>query len=112
MYIRNLRAYFKHMHSCGYITENPMETVENLLEDEKILRTLSGEQVRKLIGTINKGTPAGFRNYVYVVLLLDTGMRLEESLNFRMQDVFWDERRGLFKYSANHGGNGWYRLVI
>ncbi|AHV99012.1 tyrosine recombinase XerD [Paenibacillus sabinae T27] len=91
-YIRSLRAFFNFLLSSGYLSENPMEAIDKLVEEKRILRTLSREQVMALLEAPNRSTPAGYRNYVFILLLLDTGMRLEEALTFRVNDVFWQER--------------------
>jgi integrase/recombinase XerD len=91
-YIRNLRAFFNFLCASGYLLENPMEAVDKLIEEKRILRTLSRDQVYALIDVPNRATAAGFRNYVFLLLLLDTGLRLEEALTFRVEDVYWQER--------------------
>ncbi|GAA0134749.1 tyrosine recombinase XerC [Paenibacillus sp. YSY-4.3] len=91
-YIRSLRAFFNYLCSSGYLRENPMEAVDKLVEEKRVLRTLSRDQVRTLLNIPNQGTPAGYRNYVFMLLLLDTGVRLEEALSVRLPDIFWEER--------------------
>lgn len=91
-YIRSLRAFFNFLCSSGYMMENPMEAIDRLVEEKRVLRTLSRDQVHALLNAPNRGTPVGFRNYVFLLLILDTGIRLEEALSFRMEDVFWQER--------------------
>lgn len=91
-YIRSLRAFFNFLCSAGYMFENPMESIDKLVEDKRIIRTLSRDQVQVLLDAPNRSTPVGFRNYVFLLLLLDTGMRLEEALSFCVEDIFWQER--------------------
>ncbi|WP_025676497.1 tyrosine-type recombinase/integrase [Paenibacillus polymyxa] len=91
-YIRGLRAFFNHLHSSGYLNENPMEPIDKLVEEKRINRTLSREQVVALLDAPDRGTIAGFRAYVFLLVLLDTGIRLEEALTFRVHDVYWQEQ--------------------
>jgi integrase/recombinase XerD len=91
-YIRSLRAFFNFLCSAGYMLENPMESVDKLVEDKRIIRTLSRDQAQRLLDIPNRSTPAGYRNYVFMLLLLDTGMRLEEALSFGVEDIYWQER--------------------
>lgn len=91
-YIRNLRAFFNYLLSSGYLFENPMEPIDKLVEEKRIIRTLSRDQVSKLLEAPNRATPAGFRNYVFMLLILDTGLRLEEALSFTLDDVHWEEQ--------------------
>jgi integrase/recombinase XerD len=91
-YVRSLRAFFNFLCSAGYLTENPIESVEKLAEEKRVLRTLSRDQVKALLDKPNRATPAGYRNYVFLLLILDTGVRLEEALTFQIEDVHWQER--------------------
>lgn len=91
-YVRSLRAFFNFLCLSGYLLENPMEAVDKLIEDKRILRTLGGDQVTALLNVPNRATLAGFRNYVFLLLLLDTGLRLEEATTFRVEDIYWKER--------------------
>lgn len=91
-YIRSLRAFYNHLLNAGYLRENPMDAVDKLIEEKRVIRTLSHDQVHSLLSVPNRNTPGGFRNYVFLLLLLDTGLRLEEALSFRISDVYWKER--------------------
>lgn len=105
-YIRSLRAFFNFLCSAGYLTANPMEMVDKLAEEKRVLRTLSRDQVQTLLDVPNRSTPAGYRNYVFLLLILDTGLRLEEALTFDVDDVSWQER--IIKV---FGKGRWERLV-
>ncbi|WP_160319748.1 tyrosine-type recombinase/integrase [Paenibacillus xylanivorans] len=91
-YIRNLRAFFSFLWSSGYLIENPMEAIDKLVEEKRILRTLSREQVLALLDVPDRATPVGYRNYVFMLLILDTGLRLEEALSFNIDDIHWKEQ--------------------
>ncbi|KAA8756540.1 tyrosine-type recombinase/integrase [Paenibacillus sp. UASWS1643] len=91
-YIRNLRAFFNFLRSSGYLLENPMEPIDKLVEEKRILRTLSREQITLLLDVPDRATPAGYRNYVFILLILDTGLRIEEALTFNVEDVYWKEQ--------------------
>ncbi|MFM9327972.1 tyrosine-type recombinase/integrase [Paenibacillus mesotrionivorans] len=91
-YIRSIRAFFNYLHSVGYITENPMEFIDNMVEEKRMPRTLNHEQVTALLNVPDRGSPIGYRNYVFLLLLLDTGIRLDEALSIRNHDIFWKER--------------------
>lgn len=91
-YIRSLRAFFNFLCSSGYLTENPTESVDKLAEEKRVLRTLSRDQVKAILDVPNRSTPVGYRNYVFLLLILDTGLRLEEAFSFDVEDVYWQER--------------------
>jgi len=91
-YIRSMRAFFRHMRNSGFINDDPMEFIDNQVEEKRVIRTLSREQTQALFNTPNRATPAGFRNFVFMLTLLDTGMRLEEAITFYITDIYWKER--------------------
>ncbi|MFC6653678.1 tyrosine-type recombinase/integrase [Paenibacillus rhizoplanae] len=91
-YLRSLRAFFNFLHGAGYLIENPMDTIENLVEEKRILRTLNHKQVKLLLDMPNLSTPAGYRNYVFMLLILDTGLRMEEAITLSIDGIYWTER--------------------
>lgn len=91
-YIRSIRAFFNYLHSVDYIMNNPMEFVEKMVEEKRIPRTLSHEHVTALLNAPDRGSPIGYRNYVFMLLVLDTGIRLDEALNLHIHDIYWEEQ--------------------
>jgi integrase/recombinase XerD len=55
---------------------------------KKIKPTFTEDHILKMLSVFDTGTVLGFRNYVILVLLLDTGMRLSELASLRVEDVY------------------------
>lgn len=55
--------------------------------EDKVKATFTEEQIYKMLAVFDRSTPLGFRNYVILVLLLDTGMRLSELESLQFKDV-------------------------
>lgn len=91
-HIRNMRAFFNFLRGAGLLINNPMDMIKNLVEERRIVRTLNHNQVKLLLDVPNRSTPAGYRNYVFMLLILDTGLRIEEALTLCIDGIYWADR--------------------
>jgi integrase/recombinase XerD len=62
---------------------------------EVVIPTFSEKEVAKLLAQPNKKTSEGFRDYCILLTLIDTGIRLSELANLRVEDI--DYEQNLFK---------------
>src|SRR5579859_4949004 len=54
---------------------------------KKVKPTFTEEHIKRMLAVFDTSESQGFRNYVVLVLLLDTGMRLSEVAGLQVQDV-------------------------
>jgi len=57
----------------------------------KVVSTLSDEEIRVIINTLNPAVSSEARNQTIFMLLLDIGMRIGEMVHLRMGDIHMDE---------------------
>lgn len=74
-----LRAFFAYLVSQGAVPQNPITFRKR--KDEGRERTVPQEVLRKLLELPDKRTYAGLRDYVLILLTLDTGIRPKEALS-------------------------------
>jgi len=86
-YFRGLRAFFGFLKREEFINKNPMEKVKIPKVPQKLVPTFSIEEIEKLLSKPNKHKREGYRDYVIMMLLLDTGARVSEVANLKMPDV-------------------------
>jgi len=86
-YARTIKAFWSWLTEEGYITNNPMVNLKLPRTPRKVVITLSGEQIQKVLGAIDKKSSHGFRNYTIILLLLDTGIRLSELTGLQIDDI-------------------------
>lgn len=100
--LRAVRAFFNFLVAEGYIKENPMEAVSMLKHRKNTIETLSTAQINALLNVCNLRTFVGYRDYVIISLILETGVRANELVNIDVHDV--DLSRGLIriKNSKSH----------
>lgn len=85
--LRALKAQYNFYAKEGYISSSPWEGIKLLKSDQKKLEVFSKEQFLKLLSIPNRKTFAGFRNYVLMITLLDTGLRMSELLSLKEHNI-------------------------
>ena len=90
-YLRSIRAFWSWIVGEEIITENPFLRVKIPKAPHKVIPTLSPTQIQMLLGTIDTTSAEGFRDYVVVLTLLDTGLRISEFLGLRLDDLWIEE---------------------
>ncbi|GIQ65890.1 hypothetical protein PACILC2_44580 [Paenibacillus cisolokensis] len=81
-YVRNLKVFFNWLHGVEReITKNPCETIENPKIHRKAKKTLTPEDISKVLKQFDVSKFHDYRNAIIVKLILDTGMRIGECLS-------------------------------
>jgi len=80
-HIRALKAFSSWLCAEGYTTENRLKNLKLPKAPSKIIESLTPEEIKQVITSINKNSPTGTRNHAIFVTLLDTGLRASEVAN-------------------------------
>jgi len=85
----DLRALFSFLILDEVITESedPMRLVKRPKYPRREIEPLTAEQVRKLLDTFDKASPAHYRDYIICLLILDTGLRIGEVAALALDDL-------------------------
>ncbi len=86
-YIRNLRVFFNWLERDDLIHKNPMRKIQQLKNNRKAKEYISDEDFKRLVGHLDKSYFAEHRDYVMILLMIDTGMRLGECSELLVGDV-------------------------
>lgn len=86
-YLRALNAFFRWANAEGHLGE--LLRVTKLKEEQKVIATLAPEQIRRLID-FKPHKDGEKRLHTLACLLLDTGLRIDEALSLRSEDVDLD----------------------
>ena len=92
-YIRNLRVFFNWLDRDYTIARNPMKTIRQLKVNRKAKEYLSDDELRRLISKMDKSYYSEHRDYVMIMLMLDSGMRLGECSCLLVEDLELGRRR-------------------
>ena len=86
-YCRAVRAFFGFLKREELITRNLMEKVKIPKVPKKIVPTFSDKDLETMLLKINTKSGLGFRDYVIMLVLIDTAARVSEIANLKLEDV-------------------------
>ena len=86
-YLRGFRAYLRWLHEEGHIKE--IFTVPMLKAEQKVIETLTPEQVNQILRHSPKGKNEQ-RIHTFICVCLDTGLRLSETLSLTKDNIDFD----------------------
>lgn len=90
-YIRNMKVFFTWFSECESI-RNPMRRVHQLKDERQARDYLDDGEISKLLRIFDKSYFSEHRDFMVIILLLDTGMRIGECLMIEMQDIDINQR--------------------
>ena len=105
-YIRNLRAFFNWLEQESVLRKNPMKRIKQLRNSRQPKEYMANEDFKKLTGVLDKSYFSEHRDYVIIVLMLDSGMRLGECLRLTADDIHLAKRRAVLRAKATKGRKG------
>lgn len=85
--MKHMRAFYNFLVEEEYVQANPFTKIKSLKEAQDNIEALSVDQLKLLLKQPDQRTYAGFRDYVLMMLLADTGMRISEALNLTQEDI-------------------------
>ena len=98
-HVRTLRAFFSWLVAEGLSETNPTKDLKPPRVYQKVVSTLSDEEIRRILAVFMPMHSSNARNQTIFMLMLDTGLRMGELINLKMDDVHMNE--GLLKVMGN-----------
>lgn len=86
-YVRTLKVFFSWCYQEELIDTNPSARLVQPKAPDYLIPTFTVEHIDAMLATCDTKTPEGFRDYVILLVLLDTGMRVSELCGLRLVDV-------------------------
>lgn len=87
--LRALRAFFNWCLENNYLEINPVTNLK-IKEVKKYPETFKIEDLKKLLRQPARHTFAGYRDYVIMVLLMDSAIRISECLDLEIEDLVFE----------------------
>ncbi|MEF8799369.1 MAG: tyrosine-type recombinase/integrase, partial [Candidatus Bipolaricaulota bacterium] len=94
IHYRVLKAFFNWLVDENYIPNSPINGIKEPKTPDKFPKVLDDNQVKMLVDTARnwRRTWAGYRNFTMIITFLDTGLRLNELLTAKLDDLDLDDR--------------------
>lgn len=91
-YLRAIRAFWSWLASEEIIEANPFDRIKIPKPPKKVIMPFTEDQIKALIAVINTHSATGFRDCTIILTLLDTGLRVTELANLKLEDVNLNQR--------------------
>ncbi|MFM1654042.1 tyrosine-type recombinase/integrase [Brevibacillus sp. B_LB10_24] len=101
------KEFFKILFAEGWMESNIAIALKPFKVQPSLTHAFTDEQLHHLLMQPNRATFTGLRNYVMMLTLLDTGIRLKELAGIQIQDMLFDE--GVLRVQQGKGRK--FRLV-
>lgn len=90
--LSSLRSFYRFLTEEKVILNNPFKNISNPKKDKKLPDFLNYEEINKLFDSADTTTPLGLRNRCILELLYDTGIRVSELVNLKINDIEFDKK--------------------
>lgn len=102
-YLRNIKVFFNWLDENQIVKKNTVSKCKFIKTNRKAKDQLTDVEFGKLINSINITKFNEYRDYIVCNLIMDTGMRLNETLNLTINDVDFTRRTILIPSEINKG---------
>jgi len=92
-YIRNIRVFFNWLERNYIIKKNPMKRIRQLKVNRQPKVYLTDDELRKLLANLDRSYFSEHRDYMMIMLMLDSGMRLGECSTLLVSDLELHRKR-------------------
>jgi integrase/recombinase XerD len=89
--LRAIRAFFNFLYRESFILHNPVDGLKLVKQKRTVVETFNNDQLHELLRQPNMGTFTGLRDYTIITLFLETGVRVRELVNIRLEDIKWQD---------------------
>jgi Site-specific recombinase XerD len=96
-YVQVIKGFFTWCFNEELIEKSPAARLQRPSTPDYLIPVFTPEHIKLMLADCNLSEPLGFRNYTMILVLLETGIRISELCNLRVQDVHPDYIRVMGK---------------
>ncbi|MBP6976740.1 MAG: site-specific tyrosine recombinase XerD [Lentimicrobiaceae bacterium] len=89
--LSGIKGFYKYLLLENEITQDPTELIESPKIGRKLPETLTLDEIDRMIQAIDMSKPEGHRNKALLETLYGCGLRVSESVNLRITDLYFHE---------------------
>ncbi|NSL51721.1 tyrosine-type recombinase/integrase [Calidifontibacillus erzurumensis] len=90
--LRCLRSMFNYLEREEFIEVNPMAKIKLIRQDIDLTNCLTDDEIKEILRQPDQKDYVGYRDFVAINLMLDSGLRINELLNLRVGDIDFQTR--------------------
>lgn len=102
-YLRNIKVFFNWLEENHIIKQNTVSKCKFLKTERKSKEQLTDEEFNRLVKSIDITKFHEYRDYIVINLIMDSGMRLNETLHLTINDVDFTRRTILIPGEISKG---------
>ncbi|MET3196942.1 tyrosine-type recombinase/integrase [Gottfriedia sp. OAE603] len=104
--LATLKVFFQQLVDEEFINEhdNPMKRIRNLKEEKTVIVTFNDDEVARILNDVKEETYSNVRDKLILIMLFDTGVRVSELCDIKLDDI-------ASGYILIHGKGSKQRLV-
>ncbi len=92
-YVRAMKAFSAWLGVEGYTKADVLSRLKRPKLPETMIQILSDDEINNLLDSINYNTFQGARQYLIILLLLDTGGRADELVNIKLENIDMEDEQ-------------------
>lgn len=100
-YVRNIKVFYNWLAEEDDIDKNPVTKIKLLKGHERLKPKLSEREINAMLNSFNKVSFDGYRNYMMSLFILDTGVRISECLEIKVNNLDLSNQAVVVKYTKN-----------
>ena len=105
--IRTLRTMCRFWFNEGLISDNPMKNIKSIKQNsEEEVKGFSDEEVNSILSYFNERNFGDWRDKILVLLLLDSGMRINEAVSTRIENIDFENSSIFIPPESNKNRKG------
>ena len=98
------KTFFRYLEEEDYLDKAPTAKIHNVKQPKVLIRTFSEDEIRRMLNYCNGRDFVSIRNKALLSILFDTGMRLNEVVSLKREQIHEE-------YILVHGKGNKERLV-
>lgn len=105
--LSRLRKFLSHLYLLGYTSENlaPHVPEYRLGQAQSMVKIWKSDEINAVLETVDKASPKGKRDYAFITIAAELGVRSKDICDLRLSDIDWELCSISFVQSKTHKPN-------